>query len=325
MSVESDWGERVRSFASEYDEQTAGHQLIHRKNFDQFIAIEEVATWQQLQDVFAHRFQKQSWAFRGQSISNWRLETALERACLRTVKLPGYPPDYGPLSMLVTPDAFERELLLRFQRQAHHYIQNPPNDADVLDWLGLMQHHGAPTRLLDWTFSPYVALYFALEESVPGIDSAVWAIDTGWLIEKSHEILRSDPRFPATPNVAAFNQYLNEVLFDETGRNAIVVVNPIRMNERAAAQQGFFLYDLSRTGSFDIPLLQMVVLPSPPPLPVIWKFVIKPTERIRFLRELNRMNIHGASLFPGLDGFARSLKVSLEVGIDERLQLISKG
>jgi hypothetical protein len=86
-----------------------------------------------------------------------------------------------------------------------------------------------------------------------------------------------------------------------------------------------FLYDLSHTGAIDIPLLQMLLLPTPPPLPVIWKFVVKPAERVRFLRELNRMNIHGASLFPGLDGFARSLKINLEIEIEERVQAISNG
>ena len=58
MSIEEDWAERVRRFANEWNEQTAGHQLIHRKNFDTFIAIDEVASWQQFQDVFTGRFQR---------------------------------------------------------------------------------------------------------------------------------------------------------------------------------------------------------------------------------------------------------------------------
>lgn len=323
MSVESEWVERFRRRASEYDDQATGHRLIHRDNFDQFIAIEEVASWPQFQDVVAGRFQKGGWAFRGQGVSNWRLETSLERACLRTLKLPGGPPNIAATSMFVRPNQSERDLLLRFQRQAHHYIQNPPDDSDVLDWLALMQHHGVPTRLLDWTFSPYVALYFALENIGPirfHADCAVWAVDTHWLTEKANSTLRADPRFPKPSNVRTFDQYLNrclnDILFSGTNLNVVVVANPIKMNERVVAQQGVFLCHLSQSEAFDYALLQMMLTPMPPRLPVIWQVVIKPAERVRFLRELHRMNIHGASLFPGLDGFARSLKVRLQIEID---------
>jgi hypothetical protein len=195
-----------------------------------------------------------------------------------------------------------------------------------------MQHHGGPTRLLDWTFSPYVALYFALEKfenSRSDTDCAVWAVDTHWLTETANGTLRTDPQFPKAPHVRAFDQYLNRCLSDVlSGRcnlNVVVVANPIKMNERVAAQQGVFLCHLSRSEAFDYALLQVMVTPMPPTSPVIWKFVIKTAERVRFLRELNRMNIHGASLFPGLDGFARSLKLNLEVEIDGRLQSLQNG
>src|ERR1035441_425887 len=92
------------------------------------------------------------------------------------------------------------------------------------------------------------------------------------------------------------------------------------MNERISAQQGVFLCDLSRIGAFTIALQQMLVTPMPPASPVIWKVVVKTADRVRIVRELNRMNINGASLFPGLDGFARSLKIELQTDVDERLQ-----
>jgi hypothetical protein len=85
-----------------------------------------------------------------------------------------------------------------------------------------------------------------------------------------------------------------------------------------------FLYDLSHTGSFTIPLLQMLVLPTSPISPVIWKLCVKTAERVYFLRELNRMNIHGASLFPGLDGFSRSLKIHLEGEVDGLLRRVER-
>jgi hypothetical protein len=105
-----------------------------------------------------------------------------------------------------------------------------------------------------------------------------------------------------------------------------------------AAQHGVFLCDLGNEGTFDLTLLKMIansvtssvgsddkhdgtfdvkslhVFDMDAP---VCKIVIKTTERIRFVTELDRMNIHGASLFPGLDGFARSIRLQLENRVDE--------
>lgn len=322
MSIEGEWPERIRRLVSECDQRAAGHQLIERVNFDQFTAVEDVGDWQEFQKVISARFPHGGWAFRGHSIATWHLDTALDRECLDNVEFgnSNVPGGCHVVPMDVLPHAFERELLLQFQRRAHHYISNPPGDEDVLDWLALMQHYGVPTRLLDWTLSPYVALYFAFENSQPDTDCAVWAIDTNWLSRTATEKALNHPTFPQDQRGRAFSQYLNRNLLGAENPNVVVVANPFRMNERAAAQQGVFLCDLSHVASF-LSTLKRMFMPVPPPLPVIWKFVIKTADRVRFVRELNRMNINGASLFPGLEGFARSLKLDLQVDISERLHL----
>jgi hypothetical protein len=53
----------------------------------------------------------------------------------------------------------------------------PPEPDDDFQWLALMQHHGAPTRLIDFTWSPYVAAFFALERTLT--DGVVWAMNPG--------------------------------------------------------------------------------------------------------------------------------------------------
>jgi hypothetical protein len=71
----------------------------------------------------------------------------------------------------------ENSLIGAFKRQAKAVLPQTPSDNDVLGWLTLMQHYRAPTRLLDWTESPFVALHFAIEDQVNDHDGAIWVLN----------------------------------------------------------------------------------------------------------------------------------------------------
>ncbi|MFN7998037.1 MAG: FRG domain-containing protein [Bryobacteraceae bacterium] len=236
-----------------------------------------------------------NWAFRGHRKVDWPLDSALSR----------YFRDFH-----IDPRAWpqqEQRILRVFKRKAHQFLAQPPAADDDFEWLALMQHHGAPTRLLDFTWSPYVAAFFALERAT-GV-AAVWAlnpaeISSGSLRRSSTRGRRAiaspamDPRRPGN-----FARY-----FLKGDREFLWLGEPDLMNRRLIAQSGTFVLP----GVLDKPM-EEISRRYRDPENMMAKFIL-PAARMREtgLRELYRMNITYATLFPDLDGLARSLAYEVE-------------
>lgn len=224
-----------------------------------------------------------NWAFRGERDERWPLYSSLSRYLL---------------SFQVAPAAWheqERRIIRIFKRKAHVFLANPPAADDDFHWLALMQHHGAPTRLLDFSWSPYVAAFFAMERSVG--DSVVWAmnpsrVDSGRAPKPSG----MDPRVPG--NLARY--------FLKGHHRFIWMGEPHTMNQRLIAQSGTFAVP----GVLDMPIEE--ILKDTDQENIMAKFVIAHGVREVGMRELYRMNITYATLFPDLDGLARSMAYELE-------------
>lgn len=289
--------------------------------FDQFVEEDNVTTWGGLQKWLEQL--DGSWIYRGQAKverdpSTWYLRTTLERKTrVNVIHSDGYRTE---ATYPDNPASHERHLLAEFQRRAHQYLSHVPADGEVVDWLAFMQHYGVPTRLLDWTSSPYVALYFALENVA--LDKtlarpAVWAIDIDWIRSRSRELLPADPPLPESGDRKGMARYVNSIVLKGDNPHVVVQADPFRMNERVAAQQGLFLCNLSHEPQLFNSLTYMMINPKTPVRPAIRKLLIGKSLRIQiqFLKELRTMNISRASLFPGLDGFADSLGVNLRAEI----------
>ena len=235
-----------------------------------------VRSWEEFLRLIANT-PYSNWAFRGQS-DDKPLYSALSR----------YLTDFG-----IHPKAWpeqEDRILRIFKRKAHQFLSQPPHHDDDFQWLALMQHHGAPTRLLDFTWSPYVAAFFALERTLG--NGAVWALNPASIAGgRSATPSKWDPRVKGN-----FQRY-----YLPGRRRLIWLGEPYTMNRRLIAQSGTF----ALPGVLDAPM-EDILRAGRDPENVMVKFIL-PAARIRekAMRELYRMNITYATLFPDLDGLAR--------------------
>lgn len=220
-----------------------------------------------------------SWAFRGQADAGWSVHSSLSRHLTSfNVSAPIWPKQ-------------EARIIRVFKRKAHLYLNHVPGDEDDFQWLSLIQHYGGPTRLLDFTWSPYVAAYFALE--LARGDSAVFAVDTSRIGKAS---VFSDLRTPGLFQ----SDYL-------PGTNRILTYGePALLNRRITAQHGTFLVP----GVLDLALEQLIdeVVGGD----AIVKVVLSQAMRSDAMRALYKRCVENATLFPDLNGLAASLRYELE-------------
>jgi hypothetical protein len=254
------------------------------------------------------------WIFRGDQ-PGAALATKLEQAF----------EDYGvPESKM---RQYEMEMIREFQRKSGLYLDREPDKDDVLEWLAIMRHHGAPTRLIDWTYSFYVAVHFALANDMEG---AVWAFNAAKV--NKPELVRTaiadhgggdllgqlQRRLSGMDNVLTIRRQWDKLddlaiasylLLAENPVPLVFALNPFRLNRRLIIQQALFLISGDIRLSFVENLRYSYGHHDGTIRQHMHKIILKPDrkERNRILRELRSMNIMTEVLFPDLSGFARSL------------------
>jgi hypothetical protein len=186
----------------------------------------------------------------------------------------------------------ESRIVRIFTRKAYLLLQHLPGEDDDFEWLALMQHHGAPTRLLDMSWSPYVAAYFAWEHAIT--DAIVWAIfPPGPLSNRPNPSLRGI-RPNTGDDIGPWNPGAYRRYFLPNELRTAVIGEPKRMNQRLIVQAGTFVMP----GLLDEPVETLV------PHDYIVKFVIDTAAvRREAMADLYNMNIGNATLFPGLDAW----------------------
>ena len=255
-------------------------------------ATQTICGWKDFEDFISKQQERGEWAYRGQ-VSDWPLSSTLQR------KLSCCQIDFDQAP------AIEKKMLRDFKRRYSGVDDGKLED--TLFCLALMQHYGAPTRLLDWTYSPYIAAKFAVE---PGRkESVLWCINTKWCNDTAQSI--AGDKFGDRDN-DDWRQRGFDFLYivPQNVRAFIAFENPYYLNERLIIQQGVFLCPGNVTLPFDENLRAMRGWAEAQNI-IKLELKLNKKELETFKTRLKRMNITSATLFPGLQGFASSLGESI--------------
>jgi hypothetical protein len=194
----------------------------------------------------------------------------------------------------------ETALLRNFRKYAHQeraYVDS------VWHWLALAQHRGLPTRLLDWTYSPLVALHFATEHPEDyDRDGAVWCVNfveaNKRLPARLKKILEQEGSETLTVEMLGAFHALRE--FDALARDPFLVfMEPPAIDRRILNQFALFSLMSSPTARMDDWLRQH---------PDLCRLIVVPSSLKWEIRDkLDQANVNERILFPDLDGLSRWL------------------
>lgn len=220
--------------------------------------------------------------YRGLSIFDYELKTSL-------IRLHGSHKD------------LEFHLLRNFKKYSHQ--PDILNNSDW-DWLALAQHHGLPTRLLDWTYSPYVALHFATAElDLFHHDGIIWALNYEAL--KNYLPTNLKRELTKVGSNSFTTEMLNKVYKDilelsQEETEFVVAFESPSLDARIVNQFAIFTFMSHATSMLDDWLVDKPELYFRIRIPAAMKWEIRD--------KLDQVNINERVLFPGLDGLSKWLK-----------------
>lgn len=272
------------------------------------IGYVELQSWQDFYGYVTEELQDYgAYIYRGQADASWHLESSLDRLLKKQEQI-----DFGHLE--------------RFKQSARgRRGPNPSRIDDENEWWALGQHHGLITPLLDWTESPFVALYFAfLEESTEYNESenrAVYCLHETRVRIKCNELaldyMKARSQAGLKPDGNAFT---NALVVAGQGSPAptgppepkkVELVRPLTdENYRLISQRGLFV-----RGPDGEPIEKWVQeqFKGEGKTPVLLKISIPNKGREECLRLLNSMNINHLTLFPDLHGASEYCNQSIRV------------
>jgi hypothetical protein len=201
----------------------------------------------------------------------------------------------------------EVTLIRTFMGQAESRSDRCPPSNDLLGWLILARHYGLPTRILDWSMSPMVALFFAVESTELQNDGVLWAINPGHMNhymagDNRYMLPDDDPVQIIVKHAYETDPERHKKALDAGLAGKAVAVGTREIDPRVMVQQGAFTIhadgqDLTETRA----LLDAQ-------RPWLIGFRIMGTAKSDLLTALNDLGVFRCTLFPDLGSLAADLK-----------------
>lgn len=232
-----------------------------------------------------HRL-RSAFFFRGMPNVDFHLATSLQRNCKELQK------------------NLEPIMLANFAKYA--IIEEPEISSSIWRQMIVGQHHGLPTRLLDWTHSPLVALHFANDESLDSLDQhdcVVWRIDARALNQYLPEVyqkqLEKNKTFIFSVDALSEISPSLDQYDSDLGNTAFAMIEPPSIDQRIVNQYSFF--SVIPNGITDIEgLLAKVRVESV-------RYIIRKEIRWDVRDMLDQFNVNDRIIYPGLDGICKWL------------------
>jgi hypothetical protein len=250
--------------------------------------IEAASSWRELDEAISDS----SWCCHERRVHSTLVFRGLARA------------DYSNVSSLARLGgdfpSLEPHLIRNFRKYAHREAPGPT----MWDWLSLAQHHGLPTRLLDWTFSPLVALHFATV-GWPEDDAVLWAVDCetahARLPEPLRDVAEAEGTLVFTTELLAEHAADLEALDAMGGDEPFVLFfEPPSLDERIVNQAAVLSVIADPRDHMDR------WLEAHPEAWRAWR--IPPDVKAEIRERLDQANVTERVLLPGLDGLASWLR-----------------
>jgi hypothetical protein len=275
--------------------------------------IKIINSWKEFRDII-EVIPYTDYIFRGQGHPDWELQSSFFRAC-------------SEMKPTRPKKQIEDLLLTSFKAKSHQFLQHLPEEKKRLEWASVMQHYGAVTKLLDWSHSPFIALFFALISSQESV--SIFQLNYKEITEQNK-----------INNGLNFEQLIIKDMID----NKIIIHQPTFQNQRIIAQQGLFTYNSSYDkniqtvlSNYDYEYLKKsgrvfskneeILTCGETPVEeiesidnnleedsILTKYIFRNIDnqvKKEIYNNLKMMNIHFGTLFPDIEGLCRSLKFKM--------------
>lgn len=194
----------------------------------------------------------------------------------------------------------EREMLQRFRERALPFLVH--SVTSPWEWLFLMQHYGVPTRLLDWTENPFVALYFALQDPSDDEDAVVWALrPERWNQKVLHFQSYSEGVLAA--HADQLSEFQPPCDFVNTPEWPLALFGS-HNSARIVAQRGAFVIFGRKSRPMEDYHSRIADLTEP----LLHQIIVKRAKRKKIRDELLCNGFTESTVFPDLDGLAKEIK-----------------